>query len=148
MGIKNNIQSDVAPLTQMINNLIQNNIPINGLRDITRGGLATALNEIALDCGLKANIFEADIPVSDKVDGLCRILGLDPLYMANEGKMLAIIPGKFAKVACNIMKNSQHGENTRIIGNFQPGSGIVLNTKLGGLRKLPPLSGEGLPRIC
>jgi len=88
------------------------------------------------------------LPVSDEVNGLCQILGLDPLYMGNEGKMLAIIPKAFAHEACNIMKSCRYGKNTSLIGHFSEGNDVVLNTRIGGKRKLPALSGEGLPRIC
>ena len=148
MGIRNNIKSDVAPLTGMVSDLIKNDIPIHGLRDITRGGLATVLCEITKTTGLRADIFETDLPVSEEVNGLCRILGLDPLYMGNEGKMLVIIPKEFATEACNIIKRCSYGENAAVIGGFSEGSGVVLNTKIGGQRKLSTLFGEGLPRIC
>ena len=147
MGIRNNIQSDVAPLTEMVSQLIKSGIPVHGLRDITRGGLATVLNEIT-GAGLRADIFEDALPVSDEVKGLCRILGLDPLYMGNEGKMLIVVPSAFGVEACNIINSSRYGENAAIIGRFIEGSGVVLSTKIGGQRKLSALSGEGLPRIC
>jgi len=148
MGIKNNIQSDAAPLTEMVNRLIKSGIPVHGLRDITRGGLATVLNEAASLTGLRAALFETDLPVSEEVNGLCRILGLDPLYMGNEGKMLVIVPKGLATEARSIMQSCRYGENATIIGHFSEGSGVILTTKIGGQRKLPALSGEGLPRIC
>jgi len=148
MGIKNNIQSDVAPLIDMVSNLIKSNIPVHGLRDITRGGLATVLYELTSARGLRADIFETSLPVSDEVKGLCQILGLDPLYMGNEGKMLTVVPQEFATEALKIIKNSCYGENAAIIGHFTEGKGLVLNTKIGGQRRLSALSGEGLPRIC
>ena len=148
MGIRNNIKSDVAPLTEMVNALTKSGIPVHGLRDITRGGLATVLNEITNVTGLQADIFETALPLSEEVDGLCKILGLDLLYMGNEGKMLAIVPKEFAIEALNIMKNSRYCENATIVGCFTEGTGVVLNTKIGGQRRLPVLSGEGLPRIC
>jgi len=148
MRIRNSIKSDVAPLTDMISKLIKSDIPIHGLRDITRGGLATVLYEIASIRNLQANIFETDIPVSNEVNGLCQILGLDPLYMGNEGKMLVVVPQEFASEALNTIKSSRYGENAAIVGQFSEGRGLVLNTKIGGQRKLSALSGEGLPRIC
>ena len=148
MGIKNNIQSDVAPLIDMVSNLIKSNIPVHALRDITRGGLATVLYELTSTRGLRADIFETSLPVSDEVKGLCQILGLDPLYMGNEGKMLTVVPQEFATEALKIIKNSCYGENAAIIGHFTEGKGLVLNTKIGGQRRLSALSGEGLPRIC
>ena len=148
MGIRNNILSDVAPLTEMVGALNNSGIPIHGIRDITRGGLATVLNEIAQATSLRADISEADLPMSEEVKGLCNILGLDPLYMGNEGKMLMIVPKEVALDACNIMRKSRYGETAAVIGYLSEGSGVVLNTKIGGQRKLPALSGEGLPRIC
>ena len=148
MGIKNNILSDVAPLTDMIENLCKSEIPVHGLRDITRGGIATILNEITATAGLRADIFENTLPVSSDVRGLCQILGLDPLYMGNEGKMLIIVPGAYEADALDVIKNSRYGENAAVIGRLSEGRGVVLNTKIGGQRLLPALSGEGLPRIC
>jgi len=148
MKIKNNIKSDAAPLTEIINLLLENNIKIRGLRDITRGGLATVLNEAAEMSKLSVEIDETSLPVSEEVNGFCKILGLDPLYMGNEGKMMFVVQKEYANKALNIIKNCKYGENSAIIGRFITGSGVVLNTKIGGQRKLPPLSGEGLPRIC
>jgi len=148
MGIRNRIQSDVAPLTEMVSALMNSGIPVHGLRDITRGGLATVLCEITNVTGLRADIFEAALPVSEEVNGLCQILGLDPLYMGNEGKLLAVVPEAFASEARALMRRSPYGENAAIIGRFTEGSGVVLTTKIGGHRKLSALSGEGLPRIC
>jgi len=148
MGIKNDIQSDAAPLCEIVNKLVKSGIPIHGFRDITRGGLATVLNEISCTTGLRADIYEASLPVSNEVYGLCQILGLDPLYMGNEGKMLTLVPSAFADEACTIMKSCRYGKNTSIVGHLSKGNGVILNTKIGGRRKLPALSGEGLPRIC
>jgi len=148
MGIKNNIQSDAAPLTEMVENLLKSGIPVHGLRDITRGGLGTVLNEITSGLGIGADIHETALPVSKEVRGLCQILGLDPLYMGNEGKMLVIVPKEHETEARNIIRSSRYGENAAIIGSLSEGKGVVLNTKIGGRRLLPALTGEGLPRIC
>ena len=151
MGIRNNIRSDAAPLVEIVSALVKNGIAVNGLRDITRGGLATVLNEAANKAGLSAEIDENALPVSEEVRGLCQILGLDPLYMGNEGKMIAIVPEQYANTAASIMKKCRYGENAAVIGRFMKDTknvGVVLNTKIGGKRKIPPLSGEGLPRIC
>ncbi|MCL2772409.1 MAG: hydrogenase expression/formation protein HypE [Oscillospiraceae bacterium] len=148
MGIQNNIQSDAAPITEIVNALVNSAIPVHCIRDVTRGGLATVLNEAANAAGLSAGIDENSLPVSDEVRGLCRILGLDPLYMGNEGKMMIVVPEQFADEALGIIIRSRYGENAALIGRFAEGNGVALNTKIGGKRKLPPLSGEGLPRIC
>ena len=148
MGIRNNIKSDAAPLMDMVSKLVKSGMPIHGLRDITRGGLATVSYELAKAQNLQAKIFESELPVSNEVNGLCKILGLDPLYMGNEGKMLVIVPKNFANEALSLIKNSCYGKDAAIIGSFAEGNGLVLNTKIGGQRQLSALSGEGLPRIC
>ena len=148
MGITNNIASDAAPLVVMVNALTDGGVPLHGLRDVTRGGLATVLNEMADAAGLMALIEEDRVPVSREVLGLCQILGLDPLYMGSEGKMMAVVPEQHANKALEIMRSARYGQNAAIIGRFTNGGGAALNTKIGGMRKLPPLSGEGLPRIC
>jgi len=148
MGIQNGIRSDAAPLVEIVAGLAAAEVLLHGLRDVTRGGLATVLNEAAGAAGLRIEIDERALPVSEEVAGLCRILGLDPLYMGNEGKMLAAVPQSSAEKALEIMRKARYGENAAIIGRYTKGSGVALNTKIGGQRKLPPLSGEGLPRIC
>ena len=148
MGISNGIKSDAAPLVDLVDALMKGGITVHGLRDITRGGLATVLNEAALLCGLSAVIDESALPVSQEVGGFCKILGLDPLYMGNEGKMLVVVPQRFSAMALELMRKSRYGENAAIIGRFTQGRGVSLRTRLGGERNLPPLSGEGLPRIC
>ena len=148
MGITNAIRSDAAPLTEIVRTLVESGLPVHGLRDVTRGGLATVLNEISDLTGLSALIEEDSLPISDEVGGLCRILGLDPLYMGSEGRMLAVLPEEHAEQALVLMRRCRYGESAAIIGRLTAGGGVVLNTKLGGKRKLPPLSGLGLPRIC
>jgi len=148
MGIENKIKSDCAPLVSIVKNLIKNQINIKCMRDITRGGLATVLNEVASSSDCAVEIFEDYIPVNDEVKGLCNILGLDPLYMANEGKMIAVVPKKQANEALEIIRKSKYGENARIIGNIAEGSGVSVTTSIQGKRILDVLYGEGLPRIC
>jgi hydrogenase expression/formation protein HypE len=168
MGIENGIKSDAAPLTEMVRALTsdhcrildektlrnsvqdtgRSDVIIHGLRDITRGGLATILNEAARLSGLRAEIFENDLPVSQTLNGLCKILGLDPLYMGNEGNMLVIVPEKNANKALRLVRQSRYGGNASIVGRFTQGEGAVIRTHMGGARLLHPLSGEGLPRIC
>ncbi len=148
LGIDNSIKSDTNPLVESVRNLMSRDIPVHGMRDITRGGLATVLNEITEISGLKALIDEKLIPVNPEVEGFCSILGLDLLHMANEGKMLIIVPKEFSVQALDIIKNSRYGENAAIVGFLENGSGVFLKTGVSGLRKLRPLRGEGLPRIC
>jgi len=120
------------------------------MRDVTRGGLATVLHELAAASGKCLSIEEAIIPVSREVRGLCGILGLDPLYMGNEGKMIAVVAGKDADKALAAMHESPYGENAAVIGKVIPGEKgtLLLETKTGGTRLLTELYGEGLPRIC
>jgi len=148
MGIENGIKSDVAPLGGMVKALIDEGIPIQAMRDITRGGLGGILNEIALSSKCAIEIDEELIPVSDNVRGLCDTLGLDPLYMGNEGKMALIVPETHADKAISIMRGHKYGENACTIGRVTKGAGVFVNTKIGGKRRLPEMSGDGLPRIC
>jgi hydrogenase expression/formation protein HypE len=148
MGIENNIKSDCAPLNEIVENLLENKINIHCMRDVTRGGLATVLNEISDSSNVGVEIFEDQIPISNEVKGFCNILGLDPLYMANEGKMIAIVPKSQAKKALAIIRNSKYGKDAKIIGNIVEGESVTITTALQGNRILSVLYGEGLPRIC
>jgi hydrogenase expression/formation protein HypE len=148
MGIENGITSDDAPLTEMVFALRRAGIPIHAMRDVTRGGLATILNEIAAASGCQIEVEKALLPVNRSVRGLCEILGLDPLYMGNEGKLVAAVPEQCAEAALDLIRKSRYGERAARIGTVQAGKGVTLVTELGGRRILPPLTGEGLPRIC
>lgn len=150
MGIENQILSDCAPLCQMVSSLIDNKINVKAMRDVTRGGLATVLNEFACSSQRRIELEENKIPVSMQVKGFCGILGLDPLYMGNEGKMVAVVGKGDAQRALECIKNSQYGENATIIGNVceENDSIVVLKTYIGGTRIVSELYGEGLPRIC
>lgn len=148
MEIENDIQSDNAPLTDIVKNLIDSGIDIHCMRDVTRGGLGTVLNELANASQKQIEIEETAIPISDEVKAFSKILGLNIMHMGNEGKLVAIVPSEQANKAVEIMKNSKYGENTTIIGKITNGEGVILNTRLGGQRKINVLIGEGLPRIC
>ena len=148
MGIQNDIMSDSAPLNSIIQNLLNENINIHCMRDVTRGGLATILNEVASSSHSGVEIYENTLPISYEVTGFCDILGLDPLYMANEGKMIAVVPESQAKRALAAIKKSKYGKNAQIIGNVLEGKGVTMNTNIGGKRIIDILYGEGLPRIC
>ncbi len=150
MGINNEIQSDCAPLNDMVSKLIASGIKVRTMRDITRGGLATVLNEIAQSSSVSFDILEESLPVDEAVRGFCGILGLDPLYMGNEGKMLCIVPEADAQKALDIIKGSCYGEKAAIIGrSYARGRvSVVMTTRLGGKRVVDMLVGEGLPRIC
>ena len=151
MGIQNEICSDVSPLNELVFSLIENNITLHGIRDITRGGLATVLNEISLLCGHRLEIIEENLPVSDETAALLALLGMEPVYMANEGNMLIITPENEAGRALDLIKHSRYGEHAAVIGRVTDennGPAVRMVTKIGGKRAIPPLSGESLPRIC
>ena len=148
MEIENDIQSDNAPLTDIVKNLIDGGIDIHCMRDVTRGGLGTVLNELANASQKQIGIEETAIPITVEVKAFSKILGLNIMHMGNEGKLVAIVPSEQANKAVEIMKNSKYGENATIIGKITNGEGVILNTRLGGQRKINVLIGEGLPRIC
>ena len=132
----------------MVLGLIKNNIGVHAMRDITRGGLGTVLNELSSASGYGFLINEEDLPVSEAVKGFCEILGLNIMHMGNEGKMVAIVDSEDANKALQIIKSSKYGENARIIGTVTDDNGVIMNTKIGGKRIITELFGEGLPRIC
>lgn len=148
MEIENNIKSDNAPLTDIVKNLIDGGIDIHCMRDVTRGGLGTVLNELANASRKGVEIEESAIPISDEVKAFSKILGLNILHMGNEGKLVAIVPSEQADKAVQLIKQSKYGENAAIIGKVTNGDGVTLITPLGGQRKVNVLIGEGLPRIC
>ncbi|MBC8531480.1 hydrogenase expression/formation protein HypE [Gehongia tenuis] len=148
LNVQNAIESDCAPLHVMVQRLVEGGIRVKALRDVTRGGLATILNELAGTHTLR--IEDAALPVSPEVCGLSGLLGLDPLYMANEGKMVAIVDGRDADKALDLLRTSPYGERAVQIGRVtvRNEAPVVLQTALGGSRVLGVLYGEGLPRIC
>jgi hydrogenase expression/formation protein HypE len=150
LGFDSEIESDVAPLNQMITDLIKLGPEIHVLRDPTRGGLATTLNEIACQSQTSIWLDEESIPVNPNVRVACEMLGFDPLYMANEGKLIVILPDSDADEALSLMKKSPYGEKAVKIGHVSqqdPGK-VLLKTVFGATRILDMLSGELLPRIC
>ncbi len=148
MEIENNIKSDCGCLSDITKTLFNGGIRVRTMRDVTRGGLGTILNEIAAASGCKIQLSEEAIPVDEEVRGFADILGLDPLYMGNEGKMIAIVPEDQAEQALELMRATEHGKNAAIIGQVMEGEGSFITTRLGGSRVLDMLYGEGLPRIC
>ena len=148
MEIENDIQSDCAALNDIVDALFENGIRVRTMRDVTRGGLGTVLNEIADSSGCMIELDEEAIPVADNVRGFADILGLDPLYMGNEGKLIAVVPEADAERALEIVRNTVHGRNAAIIGYAREGSGAYIKTRLGATRRFDVLYGEGLPRIC
>lgn len=148
MGIENNIKSDNAPLGEMVKNMLKSGIELHCMRDVTRGGLGTILNEIAKSARVNIELIENQIPVDDEVKSFAKILGLDIMHMGNEGKLIAVMPKAQAEKAIEIIKASKYGENAAIIGEVKHGSGVTLITPIGGKRQVNVLYGEGLPRIC
>jgi hydrogenase expression/formation protein HypE len=144
------IKSDTAPLNKMVEEMIKAVREIHVLRDPTRGGLATTLNEIAEASNVGIEISESEIPISPPVENACNLLGLDPLYIANEGKFIAIAPKDKANKLLEIMHKFPYGKEAKIIGEVtqEHPEIVVLHTKLGAHRILDMLSGDPLPRIC
>jgi hydrogenase expression/formation protein HypE len=144
------IQSDCAPLNSLVDAMFAASTGIHVLRDPTRGGVASALNEIAesSQCGIR--ISEREIPVNAEVRGACELLGFDPLYVANEGKLIAFVDASEAEKVLAAMKNHPLGTRSSIIGQVvaeHPGT-VVMTTSIGSSRVVDMLSGEQLPRIC
>jgi len=144
------LTSDCAPLNGAVAKLLRAGVEIHCLRDLTRGGLATALVELAESCNRGLVLEESSIPVSEAVQGACEILGLDPLYVANEGRFVAFIPEKSSKLATSILRNTEVGSSCEIIGRVgsEGHAQVILRNSLGCDRLLQRLPGEQLPRIC
>jgi hydrogenase expression/formation protein HypE len=144
------VLSDCAPLNSLVADMLNYPKDIHCLRDPTRGGLATTLNEMASQSKVSLRIYEDEVPVRDAVRSACEMLGLDPLYVANEGKLVAIVASELAGDILKIMKRNPYGVESAIIGEVledYPGR-VVMKTHLGASRILDMLSGELLPRIC
>ncbi|MFH1620415.1 MAG: hydrogenase expression/formation protein HypE [bacterium] len=149
LGLEGGIKSDGAPLNGLVEAMLRVSKNIRVMRDLTRGGLATALNEIASASGCSIEIEEERVPVSAGVGAACDLLGLDPLYVANEGKLVAFVPQKDAGKVLAAMRKQRYGKNAVIAGRVLKGPAKVsLNTRVGGSRTLLMLEGEQLPRIC
>ncbi|MBG0776759.1 MAG: hydrogenase expression/formation protein HypE [Desulfovibrionaceae bacterium] len=144
------VRSDSAALNHLLVRLVRAIPEIHVLRDPTRGGLATTLNEIAQSSGVCCEIEEDAIPVRPEVAGGCSVLGLDPLYLANEGKFLCILPEARAEEALAILRADELGRDARRVGSVTDAAAgrVTLVTRLGGKRLLNMLEGEQLPRIC
>ncbi|HXV27746.1 MAG TPA: hydrogenase expression/formation protein HypE [bacterium] len=150
LSFESEIESDSAPLNGLVLKLLEAGIRIHCMRDITRGGLATVLNELADARGLSIEIEEEKIPVREDVRGACEILGLDPFYVACEGRFVLMVSSKDSGRALAILQSDPHGSQAAAIGRVnKPTEGIVtLKNGLGTRRILDMLSGEQLPRIC
>jgi hydrogenase expression/formation protein HypE len=150
LGFESDIQSDCAPLNHLISAMLKTSENIHVLRDPTRGGVASALNEIAVQSNVSITLNEATIPVRPAVQAACEMLGFDPLYVANEGKLIAIVGPEDADEILNAMHKTKYGENAVIIGEVtgKPAGRVLMKTAFGSTRVVDVLAGEMLPRIC
>ncbi len=151
LDLEAEIASDTRAVTPLIEAICD--VAASGLkwmRDPTRGGVATALNELARDAGVGVAIDEAKIPLRDEVRGACEILGLDPLHIANEGQFLAIVAADFTEAALDALRATPGGEDAAVIGEIleAPASTVISRTPYGGTRVVDMLVGDPLPRIC
>jgi hydrogenase expression/formation protein HypE len=144
------IRSDTASLNHMVEEMMTASRNIHTLRDPTRGGLATTLNEIAIQAGVGIKLYETEIPVRDETRGACELLGIDPLYIANEGKLIACVAPEDAETVLAAVRNNPYGKDAAVIGEVladNPGK-VFMETLIGGARIIDMLTGEPLPRIC
>ncbi len=150
LAIENDIESDCQPLNGIVESLLAACPQVHCMRDATRGGIATVLNEFAISSGCCIKIDEAAIPIRTEVRGMCEILGLDALYLANEGKVVIILPRDQASAALAAMRNHPAGLHSTIIGEVfsTPAETVILKTVFGGERIVDMLVGDQLPRIC
>jgi hydrogenase expression/formation protein HypE len=150
LEFESRIESDCASLSGMVQALMDAGIEIHCLRDLTRGGLASALVEIAESSGMHISIQETAIPVREDVRGACEILGFDPLYVANEGRFIAFVPAREADRALSVMRAQSLGSGASLIGTVatKPPGMVTMRSSIGANRIVDMLSGEQLPRIC
>jgi hydrogenase expression/formation protein HypE len=150
LALRSDVASDCQPLDGLVSAMLAASKEIHSMRDATRGGLATVLNEFAASSKVAIRIREADLPLREEVRGACEILGLDPLYLANEGKLVAIVPQGVAESVLRAMRAHPAGVDAAIIGEVleAPSGVVVLDTGFGGQRIVDTLVGEQLPRIC
>jgi hydrogenase expression/formation protein HypE len=150
LRFESKVRSDTAPLNHMVRRIFEVTARVHVLRDPTRGGVGTALNEIARQSSVGIAIHEDRLPVNPEVAGICELLGFDPLYLANEGKLLCMVPGDQADDVLAAVRKDRFGQAACIIGEVvddHPGR-VVLKTRIGGQRIVDMLTGEQLPRIC
>ncbi len=150
LGFEADVVSDVAPLNHLVEAMLAVSDNIHVLRDPTRGGVATTLNEIAQQSQVGIVLDETTIPVLPAVDAACEMLGFDPLYVANEGKLLAIVAYEDSQAVLDVMRRTQYGEGALAIGRVvaEPAGRVLLKTSIGSTRVVDMLAGEMLPRIC
>lgn len=150
MSLENTIETDCQPLNGLVERMLAVCPDIRCMRDATRGGLATVLNEFAEASATTITIDEENLPIRSEVRGMCELLGLDPLYLANEGKLVAVVPADAADDLLATMRGHPAGEHSIVIGRVEEGhpGRVVLQTAFGGKRIVDMLVGEQLPRIC
>jgi hydrogenase expression/formation protein HypE len=150
LSFESTVSSDTAPLNHMVKRMFTASKDIHVLRDPTRGGVGTALNEIAEMSKVGINIYEEKIPIKGQVAGMCELLGFDPLYLADEGKLLAFVPANHTDIVLETIREDQYGKDAAVIGEVVedlPGK-VMMETRIGGKRIVGMLAGEQLPRIC
>jgi hydrogenase expression/formation protein HypE len=151
LDLEADLRSDTRSVLSLVEAMAKEAAPgIRWMRDPTRGGVATSLNELARDCGLGVVLTEEHLPVRDAVRGACELLGLDPLHIANEGQFLAVVAPEYADAALNALNLTAGGEEARVIGEVhaQPAGSVLVTTLYGGSRIVDMLVGDPLPRIC
>lgn len=150
MTFESALVSDTAPLNHLVHKILSVSTDIHVLRDPTRGGVGTALNEIAMSSQVGIRIEEETIPVHPEVAGICELLGFDPLYIANEGKLLAVVAADSSDSVLAAMKKHAYGKEARVIGEViaENPKKVFMRTRVGGTRIVDMLTGEQLPRIC
>ncbi len=150
LALENTIESDCQALNGLVEALFAACPDVHCLRDATRGGLATVLNEFATASGMAMRIEERALPIREAVRGMCEILGLDPLYLANEGKLVVVVPPEAADAALSALRSHPAGRDAAVIGEVgdSPAGTVILATAFGGDRVVDMLVGEQLPRIC
>ncbi len=150
LGFESNLESDIAPLNHLVAAMLTASKNIHVLRDPTRGGVATALNEISRQSVVGIVLKEDSLPIQPAVAAACALLGFDPLYIANEGKLLAIVSQDDVKNVLTVMRKTRYGENAVVIGVVEdsPQGRLLIKTGFGSTRIVDVLAGEMLPRIC
>ena len=150
LALEAELKSDTAPVTELVEALFSAAPSTRWLRDPTRGGVGTVCNELAHDTGLAVVLDESALPIDPAVAGACDLLGIDPLYVANEGKLLAVVAAKEADAAVEALRSHPLGANAVLIGDIraEPQGIVVLRTSFGGTRIVDMLVGDPLPRIC
>ncbi|RZM81789.1 hydrogenase expression/formation protein HypE [Leptolyngbya iicbica] len=147
-ALETEIHSDCQPLNGLVDAIVTACPAVRAMRDATRGGLATVLNEFAESAQVGIRLIEDDLPVDEAVRGLCELLGLDPLYLANEGKLVVVVPPDQADTVLAAMQTHPAGVHSRVIGHVIDGQRVALKTGFGTDRILDRLVGDQLPRIC